>query len=252
VAAGAAVAFSQTLLTWGLAVRALDDLTERFSALQIQAVTGLLAIAVLLVVMNWFFHKVYWTGWIALHTSRKQALLDGAAGRTVSTRRLLLGLGLLGFTSLYREGVEVVLFLQSYRLKLGPEPVAMGVSLGLTLTAMVAVITFRLRHRLPYRKMLVVTGVLLGVVLLVMVGSRRRKCSWRTGSGRPRFPGSPVCPRGWSSGSLFRRWNAHRAGGRRGNDPRVLLHGAAPPGAWNRWAITPSVDARPPVPIARR
>src|SRR4249920_2549436 len=75
VAAGAAIAFLATLLPWGLAVRAMDDLTERFSALQVQAVTGLLAIAVLLVVMNWFFHRVYWTGWIALHTSRKQALL---------------------------------------------------------------------------------------------------------------------------------------------------------------------------------
>ena len=37
-------------------------------SLDLQAATGLLAIAVLLVVMNWFFHKVYWTGWIRLTT----------------------------------------------------------------------------------------------------------------------------------------------------------------------------------------
>ena len=35
------------------------------SPLDMQAATGLLAIAVLLVIMNWFFHRVYWTGWIS-------------------------------------------------------------------------------------------------------------------------------------------------------------------------------------------
>jgi high-affinity iron transporter len=37
---------------------------------------------------------------------------------------------------------------------------------------MVAVLTFVLQQRLPYRKMLITTGVLLGVVLLVMVGEQ--------------------------------------------------------------------------------
>jgi high-affinity iron transporter len=175
VAIGAAIGALATLLTWTAAIRVIDDLTESFSALQVQAATGLLAVAVLLLVMNWFFHKVYWTRWITLHTARKRTLLEDAAKQRLSRRRLLLGLGLLGFTSLYREGVEVVLFLQSYRLKLGPGPVAMGVWLGLTLTAMVAVATFWLRHRLPYRRMLIVTGLLLALVLLVMVGEQAQE-----------------------------------------------------------------------------
>jgi high-affinity iron transporter len=175
VAVGAAIAFGASLITWELAVRVIDDLSERVSALQIQAATGLVAVIVLLIVMNWFFHKVYWTGWITRHTTKKQALLKGAAGEALSRRRLLLGLGLLGFTSLYREGVEVVLFLQSYRLKLGDGPVAAGVSLGLALTIVVAVLTFWLRRRLPYRKMLVSTGVMLGGVLLVMVGEQAQE-----------------------------------------------------------------------------
>jgi len=29
--------------------------------------SGLLAVAVLLVVMIWFFHEIYWTGWISAH-----------------------------------------------------------------------------------------------------------------------------------------------------------------------------------------
>ena len=45
-----------------------------------------------------------------------------------------------------------------------------GVALGLAFTVAVGVLTFALQRRLPYRRMLVATGVLLGFVLLVMVG----------------------------------------------------------------------------------
>src|SRR4029434_7409135 len=44
-----------------------------------------------------------------------------------------------------------------------------------TLTGMVAVLTFVLQQRLPYRKMLITTGILLGVVLLVMVGEQAQE-----------------------------------------------------------------------------
>ena len=40
--------------------RPANDLSGNVSALALQAGTGLLAIVVLLVVMNWFFHKMYW------------------------------------------------------------------------------------------------------------------------------------------------------------------------------------------------
>src|SRR5262249_42037521 len=86
-----------------------------------------------------------------------------------------LGLVLLGFTSLYREGFEVVLFLQSYHLRLGGAVVLKGALLGMVLTGMVAVLTFVLQQRLPYRKMLITTGILLGVVLLVMVGEQTQE-----------------------------------------------------------------------------
>jgi len=46
----------------------------------------------------------------------------------------LVGLVLLGFTSLYREGFEVVLFLQSYHLRLGGAVVLKGALLGIVLT----------------------------------------------------------------------------------------------------------------------
>ena len=90
-------------------------------------------------------------------------------------RSLQWGLILLGFTSLYREGFEVVLFLQSYNLRLGGSVVFKGALLGLVLTGLVAVLTFVLEQKLPYRKMLITTGVLLGVVMLVMVGEQAQE-----------------------------------------------------------------------------
>src|SRR5262249_44461794 len=126
---------------------------------------------VLLVVMNWFFHRVYWTGWINMHNRKKRQLLDGADA-SLGSRRLLLGLGMLGFTSLYREGFEVVLFLQTYRLQLGGRVVLAGVLIAGSLAAIVAAITFFARRKLPYKTMLVVTGAMLAAVLLVMVGEQ--------------------------------------------------------------------------------
>jgi high-affinity iron transporter len=164
-----------TALTWFAAVRAIDALSDSISALQIQAATGLLAIVVLLVVMNWFFHRVYWTGWIGLHTRRKRALMDRSAAGVLPSRTLLFGLAALGFTSFYREGFEVVLFLQTYRLRLGSGAVVNGAALGVALSGMVALLTFAMRRKLPYKRMLVITGVLLSGVLLVMVGEQAQE-----------------------------------------------------------------------------
>jgi high-affinity iron transporter len=172
VVAGAFVAFFATLITWFVAVGIMSNLQQNVSALSLQAATGLLAVVVLLVVMNWFFHKVYWGGWIAMHNRNKKKLLNSASESEISKRRLMWGLVLLGFASLYREGFEVVLFLQTYYLQMGGKIVLAGSLLGLFLTGIVALLTFVAHKKLPYRKMLVFTGVLLGVVLLVMVGEQ--------------------------------------------------------------------------------
>jgi hypothetical protein len=49
-----------------------------------------------------------------------------------------------------------------------------GVSLGLAMTAAVGVVTFMLERRLPYKRMLIVTGVLISLVLVVLVGNTVR------------------------------------------------------------------------------
>ncbi len=136
----------------------------------VQAATGLPALIVLLIVMNWFFHKVYWTGWISNHHKRRRSLL--AADPETNQRRMLLGLALLGFTSVYREGFEIVLFLQNLREIYGSGVVLEGVAIGALFTAAAGVLTFGLHQRLPYKRLLVITGVMLLFVLVVSVGEQ--------------------------------------------------------------------------------
>src|SRR4051795_6403191 len=162
VIAGAAVSFGATVVTW-FVVQALLDAASPLGP-RLEAITGFIAIVVLLVVLNWFVHKVYWTGWIAKHHRQRRKVL-GRVGFSATA-----GLVLLGFTSVYREGFEVVLFLQNLELKAGSGVVLEGVLIGLAATAAVGVATFALQRKLPYKKMLIVTGVLIGVVLVVMIG----------------------------------------------------------------------------------
>jgi high-affinity iron transporter len=168
VALGGLAAFGATVVTWFAAAWFIGELG--WDGLQIQAATGLLAIVVLLVVMNWFFHNVYWTGWISHHHKRRKRLLAAASDDDIGRRRLYWGMGLLGFSIVYREGFEIVLFLQNLRLQHGAGIVLAGAGLGLALTLGVGAVTFAFQQKLPYKKMLIATGILLAVVLVVMVG----------------------------------------------------------------------------------
>jgi high-affinity iron transporter len=159
---GAACAFGASVITWFVAQAILEAASPLGAKLE--AITGFIAVLVLLVVLNWFVHKVYWSQWIGRHhRQRRKLLATTGAGAT-------LGLVALGFTSVYREGFEVVLFLQTLELKAGSGAVLEGVAFGLAATTVVGILTFWLHHRLPYKKMLVLTGVLVGVVLVVMIG----------------------------------------------------------------------------------
>ena len=167
IALGSLLSFAASVATWFVVVGLIDSINA--PALHVQAATGLLAIIVLLVIMNWFFHKIYWSGWITHHNRRKRELLLPESSNRPA---LFRGLVFLGFTAVYREGFEIVLFLQTMRLRAGMPVVLLGVTIGLSLTLIVAVLTFVLHQRLPYKKMLVLTGIMLGGVLLVMVGEQ--------------------------------------------------------------------------------
>ncbi|PMP83405.1 MAG: iron permease, partial [Roseiflexus castenholzii] len=158
---GTALAFVATVVTWVLAQEALMAMA-RFGE-TLEAIVSLIAIAVLLLITNWFFHDVYWKDWMANFHQQKKRILSGQAGQW-------LGLMTLGFASIYREGFETVLFLQALTLEGSVTVVSVGVAIGLIVTLLVGLAVFVMQAKLPHKKMLIVTGVLIGAVLLQMVG----------------------------------------------------------------------------------
>lgn len=159
---GVGTALLATVLTYLLAQKVLASLARYGERLE--AIVSVVAVGVLLLVTNWFFHKSYWTDWIAKFHSQKKRVMGSSAGQW-------LGLVMIGFTSIYREGFETVLFLQSLVLEAGSAVVLAGSAAGLAIVLLIGFGLFALQSRLPYKKMLIVTGVMIGGVLLTMVGN---------------------------------------------------------------------------------
>jgi high-affinity iron transporter len=167
---GALLGLVVSIVTWVIASTLIESLAT--SGERLEAVTGLVAIVVLLLVTNWFFHRVYWSEWIGRFHRRRKALEK--FDRTGFFSAQAVGLLLLGLTSVYREGFETVLFLQSLQVSAGTATVVEGAALGLAMTFAVGAVTFLLQRKLPYKRMLIVTGVMIGFVLVVMVGQTAR------------------------------------------------------------------------------
>ncbi|MGK2954262.1 MAG: FTR1 family iron permease [Solirubrobacterales bacterium] len=169
---GALLAIPASIASYALMVMLLGSFAKYGE--KVEAIVGLMAIAVLLVVLNWFFHKVYWTEWIATHRRKTKEITAGLGVGAAAGGATVFGLYALGFESVFREGMETVLFLQALQLAAGTGPVLIGVGIGLAAMAVVGVLTFKLESKLPYKKMLIVTGVLIAFVLFTMVGTTVR------------------------------------------------------------------------------
>ncbi len=114
---GALLALPASVLLWFVAQLVLDAFSQYGEKLE--AVVGLIAIGVLLLVLNWFFHRVYWTEWIAGHRKRGKALAADVGAAGAAGAATVVGLYMLGFSSVFREGFETVLFLQALQLSSG-------------------------------------------------------------------------------------------------------------------------------------
>jgi high-affinity iron transporter len=125
----------------------------------IEAVTALLAIGVLLLITNWLFHQIYWNQWVS---SLKTQAVDGENPWQLISVGFLIG---------YREGFETVLFLQSLVMDVGGGPVGIGVGVALLILVSLGFAALVLGLKLPYLKMLMLTALLIGVVLVAFVGN---------------------------------------------------------------------------------
>jgi len=165
--AGVGLALAASAVTWIVAQTVLTSFAGYGEKLE--AIVSLVAIGVLLLILNWFYHRVYWQENLQNLHQRKRRILSGSGSSIVTGAGL--GLVLLGFTSVYREGFETVLFLQAMTLEAGALTVLQGVALGFAGVVGVFVLVVALERRLPHKKMLVATGLLITWVLVVMVGT---------------------------------------------------------------------------------
>ena len=163
---GVAGALAASVVTWVVAQTLLGSLAGWGEKLE--AVVSLVAIAVLLLILNWFYHRVYWQENLQGLHKRKKRILAGASIGVLSAQAV--GLVALGFSSVYREGFETVLFLQAMTLEAGAFTVLQGVAVGFAGVLAVFGLVIALERRLPHKKMLVATGVLITGVLVVLVG----------------------------------------------------------------------------------
>jgi high-affinity iron transporter len=164
--AGVLIALVASAVTWVVAQTVLGSLAGWGERLE--AVVSLVAIAVLLLILNWFYHRVYWQENLHDLHKKKKRVLAGASVGIISAQAL--GLVALGFSSVYREGFETVLFLQALTLEAGAWTVLQGVLLGFAGVVGVFALVVALERRLPHKKMLIATGLLITGVLAVLVG----------------------------------------------------------------------------------
>ena len=100
--------------------------------------------------------------------------LSKSAQAVSSTRWEWLALLGVGFLTVYREGFEMALFLQSLLLEGSKSAVIIGSGVAVGFLLLIGTLTFRYGVKLPYRKLLVLTGVLVVSIMVTFIGSTVR------------------------------------------------------------------------------
>ena len=167
IVGGAWVGVLASAITFWLSKTIVQSLSRYGEKLE--AVVSILAVCILLLVTNWVFHKFYWVGWNAKIRSLSKAAQGVGERRWESLA--LLG---VGFLTVYREGFESALFLQALILDGNPAAVWGGIAAGAVFIGLVGGCTFKFGVKLPYRKLLVVTGVLVVSIMVSFLGSTTR------------------------------------------------------------------------------
>ena len=167
VGIGAWGAIVVSAITFILARTVIQSLSRYGETLE--AVISILAVIILLIVTNWVFHKYYWTGW----NVRLRELKDKAATQRGRRWEAFAMCG-VGFLTIYREGFETTLFMQSLILEGGLAASLVGLFAGLGVIGLAGWAIFTWGMKLPYRKLLVWTGVLIVTILATFLGSTVR------------------------------------------------------------------------------
>ena len=130
-------------------------------------IVSLVAIGVLLLILNWFYHRVYWQENLQGLHRKKKSILAGA-GLSLAAAQVAASSS-LGFTSVYREGSRPRSSFRHSPWRRAPSPSSRG-SRSASPRPSPSASSVSLERKLPHKKMLIVTGVLITWVLVVLVG----------------------------------------------------------------------------------
>lgn len=159
---GGAAALLATGLTWGLATYALS--IAPVSRELISAVTSAVAVVILFSLSFWLLRQTDRRRGVEFMRARvSQAVQSGS----------LLALGLITFTSIYREGFETVLFYQALTVASGPVTgyMYLGIALAAGALAVTFLLLFRFGRRLPTTRLFPVLVAVTALFAVAFVGN---------------------------------------------------------------------------------
>jgi len=154
---GGAAALLATVVTWILATYVLS--IAPVSRELISAVTSAVAVVILFSLSFWLLQQADRKRSVEFMRARvSQAVQSGS----------LMALGLITFTTIYREGFETVLFYQALTVASGPVTSYMylGIALAVVALAVTFLLLFRFGRKLPTKRLF---PVLVGVTALFAV-----------------------------------------------------------------------------------
>jgi high-affinity iron transporter len=154
---GGAAALLATVLTWALATYVLS--IAPISRELISAVTSAVAVVILFSLSFWLLQQSDRKRSVEFMRAKVSQAVQGGS---------LMALGLITFTTIYREGFETVLFYQALTVASGPVTgyMYLGVALAVVALAVVFLLLFRFGRKLPTAKLF---PVLVGVTALFAV-----------------------------------------------------------------------------------
>ena len=163
--AGIGAAILATAATWLLATFVIE--IAPFQRELIEGITAFAAVVVLFAITFWLVARLEHRHWMEFMRARVSAAIAAGTG---------LAFAGLGFTAVYREGFETVLFYQA--LALFAEGLMLWIALGALAAAIALVVVgyaiLKLGKRLPLRPMLLTAAMLLLALSVAFVGNAVR------------------------------------------------------------------------------
>jgi high-affinity iron transporter len=163
--AGIGAAILATIATWILATFVIE--LAPFQRELIEGITAFAAVIVLFAITFWLVARLEHRHWMEFMRARVSAAIAAGTG---------LAFAGLGFTAVYREGFETVLFYQA--LALFAEGLTLWIALGALMAAIALVVIayaiLKLGKRLPLKPMLLTAAMLLLALSVAFAGNAVR------------------------------------------------------------------------------